>query len=71
MQVSRGVLGGKIWILVLLEYISKILEQKLEFLNRTQRYHYFFFNSVTEDMNTLVFLKIYSFLPIAINHWLF
>ena len=58
------------WNLDLLEYIFSILEQKLEFLNRTQTSLNFGFFIQRQHMNNF-YLFIYLFLPIALNHWLF
>ena len=60
----------------LLEYISSILEQKLEFLNRTQTSLNFGFFIQWQQMNDFFELRvlIYLFLvasSYSMNHWLF
>ena len=71
MQISRGVPGGKILNSGPLRIHFQNAGAKLRVFEQNTEISLFFFYSVTEDMNTLVFLKIYFFLPIAINHWLF
>ena len=65
--VSRAVqvhaLPEKFWNLDLLEYISSILEQKLEFLNRTQTSLNFGFFIQRQHMNNIA----NSFKPLAVS----
>ena len=66
------------WNLGLLQYISSILEQELEFLNRTQTSLNFGFFIQWQQMNNFFFscscTSIYLFLlasSYSMNHWLF
>ena len=68
---SRGMSVGKNGNLVFLECISNILEQKLEFLNRTRTSLNLSFFIQELHMNTLSFFFYLLFVPILMNHWFF